>query len=264
MCWTKLRRLKFWEWRWIKQLKLSDKISLCSAISQVIVVLIMLYSVSSTIELSNKSIDLSNKSIDLSKQALCLQKDADYRDIAPPTITVFLKDPPDTNTPIGNRTTLIFIFHIIPNSKTFFYPDASVDITNTNGFSDEITMTNPFSLCSPCDFYIERHGGLNFVAAPNLTIPSYSIVWLPYDYRNERFFYKIYDISITRDANSNISFSHPPDTFANVNFSFKIKDAYGNKYNSTVLYNISILSTNIESIRQTKVFEFQRPNNYSC
>ncbi len=256
----------------LKKLKFSDKIQFILVIITVVSVMVAVVSVRDVrdankkiFEFSNKSIDLSNKSIDLSKQALCLQKDVEYRNIAPPTITVSLKNPPDINNPISNRTSLIFIFHIIPNSKTFFYSDAGVDITNTNGFSNEITMKNPLSLCSHCDFYTEVDGGLEFIQAPKkLTAPDHSVVWLPYDYRNETMFYKIYNIAIHKDANSNISFSDLPDTFANVNFSFKIKDAYGNKYNSTVLYNISILSTNIESIRQTKVFEFQRPENYSC
>ena len=136
----------------------SDKINFGLVIITLISVIITGFSFIHTknvdaqiIDISNKSIDLSNKSIELSKQALCLQKDAEYRDIAPPSIVVNLKEGRIFK---DDRTAnMIFRFHLIPNSKTFFYPDANFigDISNFSlgGFKDNSDV-----------YYLDNNGNI--------------------------------------------------------------------------------------------------------
>ena len=220
-------------------LKISEKVTIISAILSLILSVITIFILAYNLELSNQNTHLSEKALELSNEnrnltlnALCIQKDFNYKDIAPPTITVVLERPPYI---FNNYTTLIFQFHIIPNSKTFLFP---YGLNNRiNGFSDNITDKNGLSLDHPDTKYEGLFG---------------------YDYRNETQFNIIYNL--TNNSNS-----------LYVNFIFKIKDAIGNEYKGITSYNVSIQDNqtqnyfqNIESIRDYKVFEFKRPDKYKC
>lgn len=239
------------------QLKISDKIQLALFILQLFLVIGTLASVMFAYwavhineNALQKSDEFSNKSMNLSKQALCIQKDIEYRNIAPPSIVVSLKDTPMIQ---DNRTAMMtFRFHIIPNSKTYFYPDADLDITNSRGFSDDSGVE-----------YLDNIEDINHLISI-VPVKEY-FPYPPLDYRNET----IIDIAygIFANEHSEINFGqYPRKTPINVsmNFTFKLKDAYGDKYNATVSYNITIGEGNIESINQPKVFDFKRPENYIC
>lgn len=242
---------------WWKKLKFSDKSQFILVIITLVSVIITFFSVMDAnhanekiLEFSNKSIDLSKKSIDLSKQTLCLQKDVEYRNIAPPSIVVYLKEQPIIK---NNRTaSMTFRFHLIPNSKTFLYPDADLDITNFRGFLDNSGV-----------YFLDNSGYINN-SISIITVQG-GFPYPPWDYRNESTMDITYDI--VADVSSEINFKlYPQKKPINVpmNFTFKLKDVYDDKYNDTVFYNITIGEGNIESIIQPKVFDFKRPENYRC
>ncbi len=255
-----------------KNLGSSDKINFLLVIITFLSVIVSVVSVfhakdadAKIIDISNKSIDLSNKSIDLSKQALCLQKDADYRDIAPPSIVVNLKEGRIFK---DNRTAnMTFRFHLIPNSKTFFYPDANLDIGDISNFSLGGFKDNSGV------YYLDNSGNIinffnGYSGNLNNSISIIRETGFPYnfDYRNETTMDITYDI--VADVHSDINFSLYPQKPINVpiNFTFELKDIYGDKYNDTVFYNINVTTgaVNTDSIYKPQVFDFKRPEKYSC
>ncbi len=206
-----------------------------------------------------------NPSFDLSKQALCLQKNAEYRDIAPPSIVVNLKEGRIFK---DNRTAkMTFRFHLIPNSKTFFYPDANLDIGEISnfslgGFKDNSGMYYLDNMGNIINYFNGYSGNLN----NSIYIHSETVFPSSLDYRNETTMDITYDIDADVHSDINFSLYHQKPINVPINFTFELKDINGDKYNDTVFYNINVTAgaVNTDSIYKPKVFDFKKPGNYSC
>jgi hypothetical protein len=265
---TKIRSVEIW----LSQHK--DLISVTITFAGVIIafasVLVAISALNNNVKTLEKSIEFSNESMNLSKQALCIQKEIEYRNIAPPSIIVSLKEPP---TVLKQQTihkepfqtaAATFRFHIIPNSKTFFYPDSELDITNTIGLLANAALVNATFNSTTLTKGVSTYWIKLGTTLPSCGSPdSGNGFSYPLDYRNE----SVGEVEChvtTYPLTSGINFSSYPPNFLIVNFTFQIKDGYEHKYSSNISYNISIQDTNIEDIRQFKVFNFKKPENYTC
>ncbi len=246
--------------RWSAQHKESIQLSL--AIIAFVSIIIAAGSVYATYRALDESYEFSNKSMDLSKQALCIQKDVEYKNIAPPTIIVYLKDEPTFK---DNKTaSMTFRFQIIPNSKTFFYPDADEDITNFRGLLGNsgavYYLDNGGNITDYFSGYSGNRDNSIWIVADD------SFPYPPLDYRNETTIDIPYDI--VADVKSSINFRLYPQKpiIVPIIFTIKIKDFYGNKYNDTVFFNINTNFgiSNVNSTNQPKVFDFKIPEKYKC